>query len=336
MHEIRQLLGLYPPDCQPSRIEPLGSAGGMSGAQFWRITARRDLLVLRRWPTEHPTPDRLRFIHAVLQHAVQRGVAFLPAPIPTRDCRSFVEHDGHLWELAPWMPGTADYEQSPSVEKLRAAMTALAGFHFAMLDFIDFSKAAATYPNIGAPPAIKGRLARLQELTSKRTAELSGAINDNIWPDLAPIAHQFMQVLSVAIPRAISKLESLANAPLWLQPCIRDIWHDHVLFTGDGVTGFIDFGAVDIDTRATDVARLLGSLVGDDALGWQIGLAAYCELQNLSPQELLAVRALDASGTILAGINWIRWIYIEGREFENQIQVTERFQRILDRTRFTS
>jgi homoserine kinase type II len=336
MHEIRQLLQSYSPDCQPSRLEPLGSAGGMSGAQFWRITAPCGTLVLRRWPTEHPTPDQLRFIHAVLHHAAQRGIAFLPAPIPTRDGRSFVEHDDHLWELAPWMPGTADYEQSPSVEKLRAAMTALARFHLAMLDFIDFSKAAATYPTLGAPPAIKGRLARLHELTSDRTGELSGAITHTIWPDLAPIAHHFMQVLSMAIPRAISKLESLANATLWLQPCIRDIWHDHVLFTGDEVTGVIDFGAVDVDTRATDVARLLGSLVGDDALGWQIGLAAYCELRNLSPKEFLAVRALDASGTILAGINWIRWIYIEGRQFENQIQVIGRFQRILDRTRFAS
>ena len=65
----------YPTDCQPSHIEPLGSAGGMSGAQFWRITAPRGTLCLRRWPIEHPSPERLQFIHAVLRHAAASGIA---------------------------------------------------------------------------------------------------------------------------------------------------------------------------------------------------------------------------------------------------------------------
>jgi hypothetical protein len=38
---------------------------------------------------------------------------------------TFLSHEGHLWELAPWLPGAADYEKSPRVEKLRAAMSAL-------------------------------------------------------------------------------------------------------------------------------------------------------------------------------------------------------------------
>jgi Ser/Thr protein kinase RdoA (MazF antagonist) len=104
----------------------------MSGAQFWRITAVRGAsdqgprtLCLRRWPPEHPSPDRLTSIYAVLLHATERGITFLPVPIATRDGRSFVEHAGSLWQLEPWMPGSADYEHSPRVEKLRAAMRAL-------------------------------------------------------------------------------------------------------------------------------------------------------------------------------------------------------------------
>src|SRR3990172_4401717 len=116
MDEIESILKLYPPDCRPRQIQPLGSAGGMSGAQFWRITAPRGTLNLRRWPQEHPTPERLRFIHAVLDHAAERDIAFLPVPIRATTGESFVSHAGHLWELAPWLPGNADYERAPSVE----------------------------------------------------------------------------------------------------------------------------------------------------------------------------------------------------------------------------
>ncbi len=72
VNEIATIVRRYPADCQPTRVESLGSAGGLSGARFWRIVAPRGVLVLRRWPTEHPTPERLQFIHAVLQHAASR------------------------------------------------------------------------------------------------------------------------------------------------------------------------------------------------------------------------------------------------------------------------
>ena len=127
-----------------------------------------------------------------------------------------------------------------------------------------------------------------------------------------------------------------------MQPCLRDIWHDHVLFSGDVVTGIIDFGAIDFDTPATDIARLLGSLAstpvplgegqgeGSERIAqtWHDGLAAYQTIRPLSSDETQAVHGLGASGTILAGCNWIRWIYTEGRQFENHEQVFARFRRI--------
>ena len=64
-----------------------------------------------------------------------RGISFLAIPIRTTGGESFVLFDGHLWELTPWMPGTADYERSPSEHKLTAAMKALARFHVAVNDF---------------------------------------------------------------------------------------------------------------------------------------------------------------------------------------------------------
>jgi Ser/Thr protein kinase RdoA (MazF antagonist) len=330
--DIRTIVGDYPADYQPQRVEPLGSAGGMSGAQFWRIESQRGALMLRRWPTEHPSPERLRFIHAVLFHAADRGVGFLPVPIRTISGKSFVNDADHLWEIAPWMPGIANYEHAPSNEKLASAMRAIAQLHRAVHDF-PLSIAASAAAEV---PAISRRLARLKKLSSGEVAELLQSIRDAAWPEMALVGRRFVAILPRLMPRAYHELESLAHIRLPLQPCLRDIWHDHVLFTGEVVTGIVDFGGMDIDTPATDVARLLGSLVGDDAAGWQTGVAAYKEVRPLTEDEERAAKILDVSGTILAGCNWLRWIYTEGRNFENRAHVLERFYRIVARCEHAS
>jgi Ser/Thr protein kinase RdoA (MazF antagonist) len=337
MDELAAVLAHYPRDCQPTSVEPLGSAGGMSGAQFWRVTAPRGMFALRRWPTEHPTPDHLQFIHAVLNYATAHGCGVLPLPVTTRTGETFVSYADYLWELAPWMPGAADYENALSVEKLRAAMHTLAHFHTAVADFDCLSAPGSA----GGSNAVHRHLARLRDLSPAMIFELKSAIRDTAWPELAPLARQLLEQLPLAVPQAIHQLEPLSNIRLLLQPCIRDIWHDHVLFTGNQVTGVVDFGAVAIDTPATDVARLLGSLAQASAgqgTGstsatniWREGLSAYQTVRSLSTEEIQAVHALDASGTILAGCNWIRWIYIDGRQFDDHRQVVERFRRILNR-----
>jgi Ser/Thr protein kinase RdoA (MazF antagonist) len=327
--DIAAVLANYPPDCQPNGMESLGAAGGMSGAQFWRLTTPRGGQILRRWPIEFPPPERLRFIHAVLRHAASRGIAFLPIPATTRNGDSFVEFAGHLWELAPWLPGTPNYAASPTVEKVESAMKALAKFHVAASDF-------PTTPVSGlatGSSAITSRMERLNELIQGGQRDLAEAIVEDHWPELAPLAREFLILLQRALPHAVSRHEPLTKLQFSLQPCIRDVWYENVLFTGNEVTGIVDFGAMDIDTPACDVARLLGSLVGPDATRRKIGLAAYDSVRQLSASELLAVDAFDTDIVILAGCNWIRWIYVDRRQFENSEKICQHFRRIVERAR---
>lgn len=326
-NDVEQVLGHYASECQARHTEWLGSAGGMSGAQFWRVAAPRGTLVLRRWPKEHPTLDRLRFIHAVLAHAAKGGIAFVPVPIPTVRDETCIPYAGHLWELAPWLPGVADYLHSRTVGKLRAALTALAQFHVATADF----PLSDQVRDSGTVPAITRRLARLRALVEGEMAQFIHALTESNWPELVPLARQFLEVLPRAVPRAMAELEPLTMLPTPRQVCIRDIWHDHVLFTGEQVTGLIDFGALDYDTPATDIARLLGSLAGDDAKAWQTGIAAYSAVRPLSDLEIRMAKVLDTSGSIIAGCNWIRWIYLEDRYFENRQQVIDRFRGCVNR-----
>ena len=113
-----------------------------------------------------------------------------------------------------------------------------------------------------------------------------------------------------------------------LQPCLRDIWHDHVLFTGDIVTGLIDPHAARSDSVATDLARLLGTLVGDDRRGWDSGLAAYQEVRPLSAAELAMIELFDQSGVLLSGMTWLDWHLLQGRVFKNREGVLARLRSI--------
>jgi Ser/Thr protein kinase RdoA (MazF antagonist) len=300
-------------------------AGGMSGALFWRITTPRGLLLLRRWPPEHPTSERLSQIHRLLEHVHRQGFHTVPVPLKIASGETFIERDDHLWELTPWLPGKADYQDSPRPEKLRAAMIALARFHLAA--------ARCSLAAVSAMSAVEKRLQRLREFSPTEIAKLEDAIQPAIWPDLAPLARAALKRLPAAIAHARAQLVPFESISFTLQPCIRDIWHDHVLFTGDEVTGLVDFGAADFDTPAGDVARLLGSLAGDDRARWQIGLDAYASIRPLSSEELASIPALDAAATVIALTNWIRWIYIDRRQFENREQIVNRFAALLERVK---
>jgi Ser/Thr protein kinase RdoA (MazF antagonist) len=321
----RRVLSAYGANCQPSRVESLSAAGGFSGAKFWRVHAPRGVLCLRRWPREHPDRQHLEFIQAVLWHVHQEGFRLVPLPLETRSHAGYVCEAGHLWELAPWMPGAADYHQNPSPTKLRAAAEALANFH----------RASATFPlPHGGPktaPGLQSRLERLAGWTEVKLARLSATIVDADWPEFADRARRLLPLFGRASDAVTDTLRQAVPIHVPLGPCIRDIWHDHVLYVGNKVGALIDFGAMRVDSVATDIARLLGSLCGDDGAAWLEGLNAYDAVRPLSSGEALLVTAYDRSSTLLSGMSWLEWIYLDGRQFENRAAICERLDANLSR-----
>src|SRR5262245_33091233 len=95
------------------RVIPLENAGGWGGLRLWRaINQAGAQYCLRRWPVEHPAADRLRLIHAVLNHIAPQ-MPIVACPFRSDAGPTFVEHAGHLWELTNWLPGVADYHAHP-------------------------------------------------------------------------------------------------------------------------------------------------------------------------------------------------------------------------------
>jgi Ser/Thr protein kinase RdoA (MazF antagonist) len=116
-----------------------------------------------------------------------------------------------------------------------------------------------------------------------------------------------------------------------IQPCIRDIHREHVLFENDTVTGIIDFGSMKPDCVACDIARLLGSMALDDKSLWHEGLEAYENVRPLSQIELSQIEAYDQTAVLLSGINWLQWAFVDNRKFENHQAVLQRFEVITQR-----
>jgi Ser/Thr protein kinase RdoA (MazF antagonist) len=119
--------------------------------------------------------------------------------------------------------------------------------------------------------------------------------------------------------------------PVTLQPCLRDIWHDHLLFAGDDISGIVDYGATCVDHRAVDLARLLGSLVADDFTARAGALNAYARLAPLTPEEWELTDALDETGTVLGVANWLLWLYHEDRLIEDRARAANRLGTLIER-----
>lgn len=100
-------------------------------------------------------------------------------------------------------------------------------------------------------------------------------------------------------------------------------------FTGDEVTGIVDFGAMRVDSTACDLSRLLGSLVVDDREAWEFARRVYSSVRPLSADEWKLTQALDEANVILAGLNWLDWICVQGRTFENYAAIYARLDEML-------
>ena len=86
-----------------------------------------------------------------------------------------------------------------------------------------------------------------------------------------------------------------------------------------------------IDHVAVDLARLLGSLVGDDANQRAAALDAYRRLRPLTRAEEALVQALDETGVVVGLANWLKWLYREQRAYDDRAAVARKLAELVER-----
>lgn len=231
------------------------------------------------------------------------------------------------------MPGAANFWSRPTREKLCAAVACLAGWHRAAADFEPRGDERVWFSSgVTAPsPAVAERYQAIQSWQQGRCQRLRRLIECGDSSELGRLGLRILGDFERAAPIVVEELRSLLDVAYRLQPCLRDVWHDHVLFTGDAVTGLIDASACRSENTSADLARLLGSLVGDDRAAWHAAIDEYGKHRDLIPQEFRLLGAMDRSAVLLSGMTWLDRHYLQTSPRGDPNRIIPRLQAIADR-----
>jgi Ser/Thr protein kinase RdoA (MazF antagonist) len=317
---IAALLDHYAAGVRPlGPVEPLGNAGGLSGAKLFRFRSGRGQLVARRWPDAGRSLADLAIIHGQLRKAGDLG--FVPVPLLALDGRTAIEFAGHVWEIAPWLAGTADLDRPPSPIHLRLMFGGLAAF----LNRVGDVQA------IGPSPGLARRLADLGRLRLGDFGRIRERIAAHLTDPASSLARRWLDRAAVLASPVFEATGMAARLNLPVQPCLRDARPDHFLFEGDRLSGLVDFGAMGVDTVAGDLARLLGEAVGPDRPARRAAFAAFEAIRRLAPEELQAIEAFERANALLAPSVWIDRHFFERRAFDDPTTTVVGLARCLDR-----
>lgn len=322
-HALSQIFGqfagvLTSAEPQFSRVKQ-----GFSGTEVWRVSAGQ-LFCLRGWLLEHPQPERLAWMHEVLRQARSCGLTYVPAPFADGQGRTFLESQGRRWELTSWMPGVADFREHPSARRLENAAQALARFHGATCDLLPPSASGGQLATSLLTPGLVERRQRFTQLFGGVLLRVSNALQAARPSPRLMLGLELLDRILKLAPRADRDLGQHMGVRLPQQPCIRDVHAEHLLFTGDEVTGLIDFGAMRMDSVVGDLVRMLDSLLGPHRSQWEPALVAYSRLRPLLPEERALIPAWHRASVLLSAANWLDWLFVEHRQFADEAAIDRR------------
>ncbi|WP_165221390.1 phosphotransferase enzyme family protein [Aquisphaera insulae] len=321
--EIEDSLTRYAMPYRPlDAVRPIGGGGGLSGSRFWRFRAEVGELVLRAWP-HGMTRARLSAIQGWTIRIAER--AGLPVPTPLLDLRGsrFHQREARLWDLSPWLPGEPDLRRPPSESHVGSAFEALGKLH------------ASLSPELvlGPSPGIAARLIEIEDLARSGFDRLESALGSAGDDPLAVEGRRWLVAARAASSRLLAGLREAADWRVPLQPCLRDARPDHFLFQGGRLTGLLDMGAMDVETVAADLARLCGDWLDEDGPLRVVAKSAHAAGRGraLDPIEERLLPLFESAADLLIGGNWLRWHFLEGRQFHDAGAVPRGVARGLER-----
>lgn len=308
---------------------------GLSGSPV--LVVRRSVdaprFVLKAFPCG-TSPDRARWVHRLMRLLGDGGIAEVPEVVAARDGGTVVTDESGLhWELVRFVEGTP--ADQPTHSQAAAAMTTLARLHGVA------SRLPGTPPR-GPSAGVLRRVAQAGDLLAlswrDRLARAGGDADDG----LRTIVERWVRAIDLFDAgrgsRALAAVVAFDPPPLPVQPVLRDVWSDHVLYapaSPDRVSGIVDYHAAGIDTPVTDVSRLLGSWRPPPGTAhtplerrWAGALAAYESIRPLEPAQRRLLPFLHATAVVFGLDNWFRWTVEERRRFPDGRAVVDRIDRL--------
>jgi homoserine kinase type II len=304
-------------------LHSLGNAGGFSGAMLWRVASPTQSLCLKAWSQDCGGVQHLHKMHALMTQARQSGVAVVPIVVPSKAGPSAVFGLGRPWDLTQWMPGLTLEGRQATATQIRAACEVLARIHRAW---------NANRKSREQVPALEARRRRLTEWQQLLATGWRPVFDR--YDLVRPWAEKAFALGTRYLEHVGRRLEECRDLTVELQYCLGDVWSQNLLFEGEVVSGLVDFGAVRIDSVAGDLARLLGSISGDNQAHWALGLEAYNNVRRLSATERQLADVLDETGTVLSLTRWLTALYRDGQHVpdrDTRQRIASRLQALVQR-----
>jgi Ser/Thr protein kinase RdoA (MazF antagonist) len=331
--DLNSLIACWPQCGRVTSAQPV-AVGGFSGASVFRVQTETGEFALRQWPDDSLPVTRIRELHRFLLFLKQNGIDFVAVPCPDETGATVVSFQESWWQLEPWLAGSAIWRQR-SPERLANVMRSLARLHLAAAKYVPTESGRPWFYQspAQASPAVIERLQMVRYWGEGRVRVV--AANDGLFSSFSTwFAPEFVRCYIRAAPTIARELELCAALRFHVHPCLRDVHREHVLLTDDEVTGIIDASAARSENVASDLSRLLGSLLGDDGGDlWERALDAYSAVRELSQDERRLVRVLDRSGVLLSGLTWVRGVVgisEPSRAIERMHEIHQRLQVLVE------
>jgi homoserine kinase type II len=285
---------------------------GFSGAVVWRGDAPDGpRAALKCWPPGVGA-GRVRQVHAWQSRAGR--LPFVPSVFAGEGGETAFAEAGRVWDCCRWQPG--EPRAAPATAEAEAAGEAVARLHLAW----------EGESRRGPCPAVRNRLQILAENEPLLRAG-PGALPP-VAPELDPLLRRALLAVRRVARSVAGALEAWSQFEFPLQPCLRDLRAEHVLFAGGRVAGLIDFGAAAVDWPAVDLARLL--------LDWPevpppAALAGYRRARPHFDAPGDSVQVLLDSGAACSVLGWLARLAVRREAVPDAGAIASRLARLVAR-----
>jgi homoserine kinase type II len=204
------------------------------------IVCDRGKFLLKRRPVARAPIERIRFNHLVQRRLIDAG---FPAPtiMPTRRKQDWLQVRDHVYELFEFLAGEP-YRKS--LEETRDAGATLGRFHQLAASMSDLTDAAPR-GDFHDAPGVRTGLCNIGSTLSS---------HDSFTGDEAEL-HGLVQSLLAAYDRAADRVND-AGYSSWPVHLVHADWHaGNLVFRKQAVLGVIDYDAMRISRRVTDVGN---------------------------------------------------------------------------------
>jgi homoserine kinase type II len=150
-------------------------------------------------------------------------------------------------------------------------------------------------------------------------------------PRLNSLVGHATALIEQMAPAVIRSLERWEQALVRVQPCLRDLRGEHVLFDKTDVVGIVDYGAMAEDHPAVDLARLLGDFAWQNDRHFSAGLQSYRAAGGQLDAPDNFVQQLAHSGDLGSAIIWLRRLSYRGKTELLSARVEARFALLVER-----